>query len=146
MRQWERSVIAALAVAMVLTLNGCTLNPSKADVLGKYELKGTDAGRITLSLRGDGTYSESVISPSNREDHRSGTWTLSGGSVNLSELWIPKEFAPDYIIKADERKSLPMPKYREPGYWSLSAEKRWGVVFLTAFPDADIEFKRVQGN
>ena len=146
MRQWQRRVIAALAVAMVLTLNGCTLNPSRADVLGKYELKGTDAGAITLSLRGDGTYSESIISPSNREDHRSGTWTLSGGSVNLNELWIPKEFAPDYIIQADEQKSPPMPKYTEPGYWSLSAEKRWGVVFLTVFPDDDIEFKRVQGN
>lgn len=135
------------AVATLLTLNGCTLNPSKADVLGKYELKGSDAdaGRITLSLRRDGTYSESIISPFHHEDHRSGTWTLSGGSVNLSELWIPKEFAPDYTIEADERKSPPMPKYTEPGYWSLSAEKRWGVVFLIVFPDADIEFKKVQG-
>jgi hypothetical protein len=146
MRQLERRVITGLAVAMVLTINGCTLNPSRADVLGRYELKGSDAGAIKLSLRGDGTYSESIISSSHPEDHRSGTWTLSGGSVNLSELWIPKEFAPDYILQADKRKSPAMPEYTEPGYWSLPAEKRWGVVFLTVFPDADIEFQRVEGN
>lgn len=144
MRRRGRSLIAASTLASMLTLIGCTLNPSRADVLGRYELRGSKAGRITLSLRGDGTYSEDISWPSNREDHRSGIWTLSGSDVNLSELWIPREFAPDYIIKADEQ-TAPMPKYTKPGHWSLSGEKRWGVVFLTVFPDADIEFKKIQG-
>jgi hypothetical protein len=151
MRRWGRCLIAASALALMLTLIGCTLNPSRADVLGRYELKGIGAGGITLALRGDGTFSENISWPSKREDHRSGIWTLSGGSVTLSELWIPGEFAPDYITDADtisdgdKQNSAPMPKYTEPGNWSLSAEKRWGVVLLTVFPDADIEFKKIRG-
>jgi len=145
MRRWRRRLVAVPTLAMALTLIGCTLNPSRADVLGRYEMQGIEAGRIALSLRGDGTYSEDISWPSNREDHRSGIWTLSGGDVNLSGLWIPREFAPDYIIDADQRASAPMPKYTEPMNWNLSGEKRWGVVFLSVFPDADIEFKKIQG-
>jgi hypothetical protein len=55
-----RRPVAASTLAMVLTLIGYTLNPSKADVLGRYELKGIDAGKIALSLREDGTYSEGI--------------------------------------------------------------------------------------
>jgi hypothetical protein len=144
MGRWERRLVAVSTLAMALTLLGCTLNPSRADVLGRYDLKGVKAGKITLSLRGDGTYSEDISWPSNREDQRSGIWTLNGGDVNLSGLWIPPEFAPDYI-DSDQRTSAPMPKYTEPTNWSLSGEKRWGVVFLSVFPDADIEFKKIQG-
>ena len=98
-----------------------------------------------MSLREDGTYSEDISLSSRREDHRSGIWTLSGGDVNLSRLWIPREFAPDYISQQDQQTSPPMPKYTEPGNWTLSAEKRWGVVFLSVFSDPDIEFKKIQG-
>jgi hypothetical protein len=144
MRRRVRHFIAVSIAALVFMLNGCTLNPSKASVLGAYDLRGIKAGRITLTLRGDGTYSEVIRWPSQREDRENGNWTLSGGDVNLSGLWIPREFAPDYIVEADERSSAPrMPKFTEPGNWSLSAEMRWGVVFLTVFPDADIEFKKV---
>jgi hypothetical protein len=145
MRRWGRLLVAVSTLAMTLTLIGCTLNPSRADVLGEYELQGIKAGRITLSLRGDGTYSEDISWPSSREGHRSGIWTLSGGDVNLSGLWIPREFDPDYMIDADQRTSAPMPKYMEPMNWSLSGEKMWGVVFLSVDPDADIEFKKIQG-
>lgn len=137
--------MAVSALAWMPSLIGCTLNPSRADVLGRYELKGVRSGGITLSLQRDGTFIEDISSPSAHEDHRSGIWTLSGGSVNLSKLWIPKEFVPDYITDADERTSAPMPKYTEPGNWSLSAEKRWGAGFLAVFPDEDIEFKKIRG-
>lgn len=145
MRRWGRHLVAVSTLAMALTIIGCTLNPSRSDVLGRYELTGIKTGRITLSLREDGTFSEGISWPSNREDHRSGIWTLSGGAVNLSGLWIPREFAPDYIIQTDQQTSAPMPRYTEPGNWSLSGEKRWGVVFLSVFSDADIEFKKIQG-
>ena len=70
MRRWRRRLVAVPTLAMALTLIGCTLNPSRADVLGRYEMQGIEAGRIALSLRGDGTYSEDISWPSNREDHR----------------------------------------------------------------------------
>jgi hypothetical protein len=145
MHRRESVLIASLLLTPILALVGCTLNPSRADVVGRYELKGIKAGRITLSLREDGFYSEDIVWPSQREDHRSGTWTLSGGNVDLSALWIPQEFAPDYIVDADRQTSAPMPKYTEPGHWNLSGEKRWGVVFLAVFPDDEIEFKKIRG-
>ena len=145
MHRCEPSLIASLLLAPVLALVGCTLNPSRADVVGSYELRGIKAGRITLSLREDGFYSEDIVWPSRREAHSSGIWTLSGGNVDLSALWIPREFAPDYILDADGQTSPPMPKYTEPGHWDLTGEKRWGVVFLGVFPDADVEFKKIRG-
>jgi hypothetical protein len=99
-----------------------------------------------LSLQEDCTYSEEISWPSTRRDHLSGIWSLRDGNVEVIGLWIPKEFAPDYIIAADEQASPHLPKYTEPLNWNLSAEKRWGVAFLTVFPDADVEFKRVSGN
>lgn len=136
-------LVAASIAALVLTLGGCSLNPSRAVVVGNYELRGIKAGRITLSLRDDGTFREEIGWPSNRKDHVSGFWWLRGGDVDFSGLWIPKEFAPGYIIEADERTSPPMPEYTNPGHWSLSAEKKWGGVFLSVFED--VEFKKVSG-
>jgi hypothetical protein len=144
-----RSAIPHLAMpsiaALLLTLCGCTLNPSRADVLGRYELRGIKSGSITLALKADGTYIEEISWSANHKDNRSGTWFLSGGNVDLSELWIPPEFAPDDIIDADQKLSAPMPKYTESGHWNLSGEKKWGMVYLVVFPDADIEFKKVSG-
>ena len=139
-------LIAASTVVLMLTLAGCTLNPSRADVVGRYELRGIKSGSISLSLRGDGTYIEEIGWPSTRRDHLSGIWTLRDGNMQMSGLWIPKEFAPDYIIAADKRASPLMPKYTEPGNWNLSAEKRWGVAFLSVLPDEDVEFKKISGN
>jgi hypothetical protein len=139
--------VAMLSIAaLLLTLSGCTLNPSRTDVLGRYELRGIKSGSITLALKADGTYIEDISWSANHKDHRSGTWFLSGGNVDLSGLWIPPEFAPDYIINADQESTAPMPKYTEPGHWDLSGEKKWGMVFLVVFPDSDIEFKKVSGS
>jgi len=139
-------LIAASTITLILTLAGCTLNPSRADVVGNYELRGIKSGNISLSLRDDGTYNEEISWPSTRRDHLSGNWNLRDGDVQVIGLWIPKEFAPAYIIAADERSSPPMPKSTEPGNWNLSTEKRWGVAFLTVFPDDDVEFKKVSDN
>jgi hypothetical protein len=129
----------------MLALSGCTLNPSRAEVLGRYELQGIKAGKISLCLRVDGTYSEDISWPSQREDHRSGRRTPGGGDVNLSALSIPREFVPDYVLDADKQTFAPMPKYTEPGNWTLSGEKKWGVTYLIVFPDSDVEFKKIRG-
>jgi len=116
MHRRELFLIASLLLTPILALVGCTLNPSRPDVVGRYELKGIKAVRITLSLREDSFYSEDIVWPSQREDHRSGTWTLRGGNVDLSAPWIPQEFAPDFIVDADRQTSAPIPKYTEPGH------------------------------
>lgn len=137
---WKwRSVATSL---LLLALSGCTLNPSKADVIGKYELEGARAGRITLLLRADGSFVEDIRWKSNREEQRSGVWNLVGGNVSLSELWIPSDFAPAEIVDDHKKNYGPTPKFTDPGHWVLGAEKRWGVVFMPVFPDEDVEFRK----
>jgi hypothetical protein len=124
-------------------LVGCWVVTSRADVIGQYDLSvGSD--RISLTLSPDGTFIENVLWASGKVDSLTGTWRWgNGGDLSFDKLWIPKAFAPDYIIQADSRQTSDGPKYTEPGYWSVSAERHWGKVTIAVFPGADVEFKMV---
>jgi len=117
---------------------------SESDVLGEYELK-VGTGRIELKVSPDKSFSETIFWPSGKVDSRSGKWLWGEGGIGFDQLWIPREFAPDYILQADaSAKTNKQPKYTEPGYWWGRPEKHWGTVTLPIFPDADVSFKMVR--
>jgi hypothetical protein len=117
---------------------------SESDVSGECELKGGN-GKITLKVFPDKSFSEMIYWPNGKVDNRSGEWIWAENGISFDQLWIPSEFAPDYILQADaSTKANKQPKYTEPGHWSMRAEKHWGTVTLPIFPDADINFKMVR--
>jgi hypothetical protein len=128
---------------MLLSLNGCMMVKSESDVLGEYELK-VGGNRIALKISSDHTYFERIFWQKGKVQSSSGKWKWANGAVSFDQLWIPPDFAPDYILQADASASEnKQPKYTEPMHWIISPEKHWGRVILTVFPDDDIEFKMV---
>jgi hypothetical protein len=121
-------------------LSGCSRVVSKNDIAGCYEL-GDGAQKISLEIKSDGTYSEIVMLRGAVVDHRSARWRWAPSFVDFDSLWIPKEFAPDYILRADAAAAPGEPKYTEPGHWSFGAESHFGSMVLVAFPDAGVNFK-----
>jgi hypothetical protein len=80
---------------------GCWRIGSRDAVTGYYEL-GDGPQKISLEIRPDGTYLEIVVLRGAVADHRSGKWRWSPGFVDFDSLWIPREFAPDYILPIGE--------------------------------------------
>src|ERR1700722_6979519 len=135
------TVLLFISAALILS-TGCSMVRSESDVLGEYELKGGN-GRIALKVFPDKSFSETIFWPNGKVDSRSGKWLWGEGGIGFDQLWIPREFAPDYILQADASASK-QPKYTEPGYWWGRPEKHWGTVTLPIFPDADMNFKMVR--
>jgi hypothetical protein len=132
----------ASLVALSSTLVACYYVRSKSDVVGFYELKvGHDL--ISLEIAPDERFAETIRWASGKVEKRTGTWHLNNGYLDFDELWIPKSFAPDYILQADSESGPNQPKYTEPGHWTLSAESHWGTITMPIFPDADINFRKV---
>ena len=129
---------AACTVVAVLMLlvSGCNLNPSRNDVIGTYVLGGQRGDQITLTLSSDGAFSEK-IQVSGDLKSESGTWSYRDGIIDFEQLWIPKAFAPEEIIEADENSGEDQPKYTEPGHWSPSVEKYWGRMKIEVFDDVE---------
>ena len=115
---------------------------SESDVLGEYELKSGN-GRIALKVSPDKSFSETIFWSNGKVENRSGKWLWAENGISFDQLWIPSEFAPDYILQADASANK-QPKYTEPGHWSMGVEKHWGTVMLPIFPDADVNFKMVR--
>ena len=133
-----------LIVASLLLGTGCTMVKSETDVLGEYELK-VGNGKIILTVLPDKSFTETIFWPNGKMDRRSGTWIWSHDGIGFDQLWIPSEFAPDYILQADASAKLHnQPKYTEPGYWWGRPEKHWGTVTLPVFPDADVSFNMIR--
>ena len=117
---------------------------SESDVLGEYELR-AERGKIVLNIAPDKSFSETIYWPNKQVESRSGKWLWSQNGISFDQLWIPSEFAPDYILQADaSAKANKQPKYTDPGYWSIRPERHWGTVTLSIFPDADLNFKMVK--
>ncbi len=136
-------LLGTALAALIGALVACIPVRSMSDVIGVYEL---NAGRqkITLQVTPDQSFTESIQFSSGQVERRVGKWHWNSGSVGFDGLWIPKSFAPEYILQADSRADGRHQRYTEPGYWSVSAENHWGTVVLAVFPDADINFKMVQ--
>jgi hypothetical protein len=132
-----------IILSALLTLNGCMMVKSEADVLGRYELK-VGRGKIDLNISSDKSFSERIIWPTGKVENLSGKWFWAQDGVSFDQLWIPSEFAPEFILQADVSATANnQPKYTDPGHWYIRAEKHWGTVTLPVFPDADIDFKMV---
>jgi hypothetical protein len=130
-----------LLLTLVGTLATCVPVRSKSSVVGVYELSG-DHRRIVLDLTADGQFTETITSRSGSVEKRTGKWLWNNDGLSLDELWIPKEFAPDYILQADSESGT-QPKYTVPGHWSVSPEYHWGTVVFEVFPDADVSFRKI---
>ena len=141
--KYSGSWAAFLLVAASSALVACIPARSKASVIGVYELK-VERQKLTLELASDGSFTETIQFASGQVEKRVGQWNWMPGRVGLTGLWIPREFAPDYIHRADSEVGSGQPKYTEPGYWSVSAENHWGTTLLSVFPDDDVNFRMVK--
>jgi hypothetical protein len=113
-----------------------------SEVYGVYELrKGTQF--IALEIRPDGSFEEKIVYSPQKLEKREGKWFWRADAVNIEALWIPRAFAPDYILSADAN-SAGGRKYTEPGNWFLHVEKQFGTITLIVFPDDDINFKMIR--
>ena len=131
---------AAWLVGLSYAFVACHSVRSKPDVVGLYELKvGHD--RISLEIATDDRFTETIRWASGKVEKRTGTWHWKNGFLSFDELWIPKSFAPDYILQADAESGPNEPKYTEPGHWVLPAESHWGTVTLEVFED--VSFRKV---
>jgi hypothetical protein len=129
-----------LIATMSLATAGCSAVTSRAEVIGKYQLN-VKNGAISLDVSEDGHFSETIVWPSGgRRETLAGSWYLEQNVLNFDRLWIPREFAPDYIQEADDF-AKGQPKYTAPLHWMVKPEKQWGRVILTIFPDNDEYFK-----
>jgi hypothetical protein len=141
--RFARTVFLGLLGAS-LFMTGCSVVKSESDVIGEYELKGAN-GKIVLTVSPDRTFSESIYWRDGKVVSRSGKWVWSQNGLGFDQLWIPSEFAPEYIREADVRaQTNGQPKYTEPQYWWGRAERHWGTVTWPVFPDADVEFRMVK--
>jgi hypothetical protein len=146
---WRCLPVLILAVA----LSSCLPARSQSDVVGVYELR-QGKQKITLEMLPAGTFTETILFTSGQTAKRTGQWSWASGRVGLEGFWIPRSFAPDYILRADSETGSPsqdwrwrppfQPKYTDPGYWSVSAERHWGTTTLSIFPDAEVEFRMVK--
>ena len=142
-QQPARSVLL-LVLATLLFASGCTMVRSESDVLGEYELK-VGKGKIELKILPDKSFSETIFWSTGKVETRSGRWLWAENGIGFDQLWIPPEFAPDYILQADaEAKTNKQPKYTEPGYSWGRPEKHWGTVIIPIFPDAAVNFEMVR--
>jgi hypothetical protein len=107
---------------------GCNLR-SEADVIGRYQM-GTKPRLIVLDVKPDHTFSEIINIPGQTFPERFGRWSWTAGSISFDSLWIPMEFAPDYIVDADRTGSV---KYTEPAHWVLDTNGLLGAFTLTFF-------------
>jgi hypothetical protein len=125
-------------------LLSCYYVQSQEGVVGEYALD-RDGNRIVLDVIAGGTFMETITLKSGEVVKQTGTWTFAKPNSNLSfdSLWIPREFAPDYIVRVDDN-STGQPKYTHSGHWILTPQWRWGRVVMDVFPDDDVAFKKVR--
>ncbi len=147
-KKMRKSRIARIILLLTLGASlfeiGCSTLTSESDLVGEYELR-VGNGRISLKVLPDKSFSETIFWSNGKVESRSGKWLWNQHGIGFERLWIPPEFAPDYILQADvSAKENKQPKYTEPGYWFMRAEKHWGIITLPIFPDADVNFKMVK--
>lgn len=134
----NNDVSLLMLVALLLVVFGGCTKQSESSVIGEYELKGNN--KIELRIFPDKTFSETIFWRSGRSEKRSGKWEWHHGRISFDQLWIPPEFAPDYILDADAH-SGSQSKYTEPGLWIVTPENHWRTTTLEIFPDAELSFK-----
>jgi hypothetical protein len=137
-------LLGVVAVVVVTTaLSACVPVRSSSDLVGTYELN-LERERITLVLTPDGSFTEDIRSESGKIEHQAGRWDWGSGRLGFYGLWIPRSFAPEYILRADSEAKGNRQKYTEPGYWAIRPENHWGRMVLSIFPDAGINFERIE--
>jgi hypothetical protein len=131
----------AIICALFTTLSGCAVR-SETELIGRYRLGSVEQG-IVLDIRPDHTFAETITVGGARLPQHTGTWFLAGSSADFDPLWIPKEFAPEYIVQADANAARGEAKFTQPGNWTMSPERYWGRTSLEVFPDEGVSFRMV---
>lgn len=140
-RHTARTVLATFVFCCIAS---CSRPVSKEALVGSYRLS-ANAGFIDLELFVDGSMVETIHARNGALTIRKGKWTPPSGDysqMGLDGLWVPTDFAPDYIQQADKYDGSG-PKYSELGYWVLTPIYESGRIVLPIFPDSDIQFERV---
>jgi hypothetical protein len=131
-------LLTAVLSICIGSLCSCFPVHSQSGAVGRYIL-GDGGQRIVLDVVADGSFTETITFRSGATQELTGKWSWSDGSISFDSLWIPKEFAPDYIGQTDSGSGV---KYTEPGHWTISPEYHWGTVVLEVFED--VKFRSVK--
>lgn len=141
--QSSLNLLAASVVVLVLASSGCNRVIPRETIAGTYQLQ-HKAGTIELILLLDGSFSETIRPIRGHPSTRRGRWappSADSPQIGLYGLWIPREFAPDYIQEAD-RANGDSVKYTDPGYWITTPSYGFGKIVIPIFADADVKFER----
>ena len=136
-------VRCSLALFLGITLFSCGPVNSEAAVPGSYEL-GSGDKKITLRIFPNHTYVENVSIPRMGAVTLSGKWRWLDRAVDFDRLWIPRDFAPPSILRADAEARTGQPKYTEPGHWILAPETMYGRIVFEVFPDSGPDLRKVE--
>lgn len=134
----------AIVLVLVFFVFGCGGVPRES-IVGFYTLS-SPAGSIELELFDDGSFNETIRLVSQPAISRRGEWdgpTSRYSQIGLYGLWIPQEFSPDYIVRAD-RTNKDGIEYSEPGYWVVQPYYYFGKVMIPIYPDSDVKFEQTR--
>lgn len=137
--QWSRRTI--LVVACV-PLAACIPIRSGPEMVGTYRLAVAHQ-KITLELESAGTFTEIIQYESGKIERRAGRWNWTSDRVDLSDLWIPRSFAPDYILQADAEAKVSQQKLYGALVLGDPRRKPLGTTILPSFPDAGTNFENI---
>lgn len=138
---FQRRVWLLVIVVMFFEcLVSCRSAITTGELAGTYHLSG-EGGAISLELLPNGDFVEHIRPTSGPVRMQRGRWEFSSRSISFDSLWIPVEFAPDYVKKADSNAGNG-PKYTNPGSWSIKPERWFGKIVLSVFPDSNVKFEK----
>lgn len=143
MNTFVRSAAITVMILFIWLSSGCREPLSKESIAGYYTLV-VAAGTIELDLHSDGSFRETIRPVGKPSTTRNGGWAAPDSTspqIGLDGLWIPREFAPEFIQRADAS-SKGVTKYTEPGYWIAKPSYEFGKIVIPIFPDADVKFVR----
>jgi len=134
-----------LAIALI-ALSGCGPVDAPNTIPGHYELKSRDVN-VSLEVRADGTYTETVKYRTNGEENNSNRWKWAVNQVIFNDILLPEidRLGPEHFFGPETAKRLNAHKTVQGTIqldWSMAAEKVFGDIRLAPYPDNDLFFHK----
>ena len=127
----QAMILSALCAATV----GCALTRSvnANEIPGKY-VADFSAGRISLELRLDGSYTQIITMDAGRVIQHEGRWMFRKGK--RSDVHLDDALVVDEVLLQDSQQ---LPRM----VWDLPVRREWGRVTLLARANGDVVFEHV---